>query len=329
MKHTLTILVFLCLAVGTAQAQMWFADGTRWVTNLGSMSGYSTTITKIMGDTVMGDKVMRKSDIQSEYALYPIAQGLEADTSYFYGAGNYYWEQNDSIFMRDDANSITLLFDFSAMVGDTMHFGQNFDEQPIFIILDSITTVYKVGKERRMQYWHYISPDTVSLCSSVKFNILEGLGLISHEVTYSYAPDEPYVIFGGARSPRAVISQCYIMDAGISNINCYHDGSVAADTSAWGSPCQDTIISNVPKPILLSGMTITPNPATSTAVIQWQQPVSGTLVVADFSGREVARPPLHNATSHALDCAAWPQGVYVVRVLANEGSYAAKLVVAR
>ena len=107
------------------------------------------------------------------------------------------------------------------------------------------------------------------------------------------------------------------------------------DSVGCFSPGCDTNLQWITTPIIapptLLGTTnllVQPNPATATAVVQWQHPLTGYLTVTDLTGREVLHQPLQNATAHTLDCRAWPQGVYVLRVVGQDGHrYISKFII--
>ena len=101
---------------------------------------------------------------------------------------------------------------------------------------------------------------------------------------------------------------------------------------AQGSDCDtlgiDTEVAIATTPKLSDAFSITPNPAAATAVVQWQHPLTGYLTATDLTGREVLHQPLQNTTAHTLDCRAWPQGVYVLRVVGQDGHrYISKFII--
>ena len=304
MKKILTIIciVWAC----TAQAQMWFADGTRW--------NYITFMTGLYaGYAVNGEDTI-------DNVVYKIMEGFGRVR-----------ESNDSVFVRDNLGNDILLYSFSAMPNDTLHFpdisgfswisdwpgGLSWESScSKTLVLDSVALVDMYGTQRRMQYWHLdVNPNVLG--ARTYLHILEGVGCIYFGIGlildngYGSAPFNLW---------EAIMGNC-TTETIYTNFICFYDPvhmSVA-------DSCAVLINSSTELPRILE---VAPNPAAATAVVQWQQPLTGYLAVTDLTGREVLHQPLQNATAHTLHCHAWPQGVYLLRVVGQDGHrYISKFII--
>ena len=300
MKKILTIIciVWAC----TAQAQLWFADGTRWVysvLDIGSWEIYYT------GHIVNGEDTI-------DNVIYKM-MGFDRVR-----------ESNDSVFVRDNLGNDVLVYSFSAMPNDTLHFpdisGFSWSWEwtcSKALVLDSVALVDMYGTQRRMQYWHLdVDPEVISYDKEY-LNILEGVGCIYFgNPLYPSTGSTPF-------NPWEAIADHCILDFTYENFFCFYDPVHMSVVDSCTVPSASS--TELPRMLVVA-----PNPATATAVIQWQHPLTGYLTATDLTGREVLYQPLQNATAHTLDCRAWPQGVYVLRVVEQDGHRTtAKLLITR
>jgi hypothetical protein len=140
--------------------------------------------------------------------------------------------------------------------------------------------------------------------------------------TYDYNPDMGERLFD--------IELCYdggfILSGDAFPLNVV--GSNATD--AWilkvdsmGCAQSNCLTATEPAPIhLVSGVVVSPNPATDAVQVQWELPLTGVIAVLDMQGRELYRAGITEAIRHSFDCSGWPSGAYILRLETREGAFA-------
>ena len=305
MKKILTIIciVWAC----TAQAQLWFADGTRWNYSTFIVEGWGVSYTIYSGYTINGEDTI-------DNVIYKM-MGFDRVR-----------ESNDSVFVRDNSGNDILLYNFSAVPNDTLHFpdisefGWGFEWEwscSKTLVLDSVALVDMYGTQRRIQYWHLdVDPEAITYANRY-LHILEGVGCV-----YFGNPLSPSTSSTPFNLWEYIAGNCY-MDVSYEDLDCFYDPVHMSVADSCTVPSASS--TELPRMLVVA-----PNPATATTAIKWQQPLTGYLTATDLTGREVLYQPLQNATAHTLDCRAWPQGVYVLRVVGQDGHRTtAKLLITR
>lgn len=83
----------------------------------------------------------------------------------------------------------------------------------------------------------------------------------------------------------------------------------------------------ISSPSVNNTISVYPNPASTQATIQWQQPLSGKLMLYNLQGELLQQQMLFNQNSHTLDISSLQTGMYLVTVQTEQGVHGTKLLV--
>jgi hypothetical protein len=274
-------LLFLFLTAISLQisAQEFAPIGSKWHYDEGTITPVVMTFLNIesVSDTIISGISCRKLIKISRFSITP-------DTSYI-----FMYSKNDSVFFYAE-NAFHLLYDFSAVAGDTITLGyyKTYDGSPLTMVVDSTGTIDINGQIRTLQYV------TCGDGISIEFGgiVIEGIG----NINYLFPLPDNYV-----EGPL----RCY-QDSIIGLfINPYHP------ENGWNFQDCDQIITGISQPEPITRLNVFPNPTTHFLTIT-NLDMPARFKVTDIMGRTVKSGEV--IPSQAINVDDFVNGIYFLEV---------------
>lgn len=229
------LFVFLTAVSYQISAQEFAPVGSKWHYDEGTFNPNLITFQTIesVSDTIINSVPCRKLIRVSRFSGTP-------DTSIL-----YMYSMNDSVFFYIE-NNFHLLYDFSAIAGDTITLGYytTYNGSPLLMVIDSTGTIDVNGQIRSLQYI------TCGDGISIEFGgiVIEGIG----NTNYMFPlPDNS--MDGPLRCYEDSITGLFI--------NPYHQ------ENGWNFQDCEQIITGINQPEAVTEITLFPNPTTNSLAI--------------------------------------------------------------
>ena len=251
--------------------------GNEWHTLSTTLFGYSNYVNWCSGDTIIGDvrymKIMGTLDDGYPHLFTVLKE-----------EGGKVWKRHLNTSME------TLLYDFTANVGDTLCFG----EPGASFVLDSISMV-QIGDVDRRKFWFGLEYDGLGN-PRAKETWVEGVGSDFGLLWSGY-----YGVYDGWH--------CLL---------CFHQRGELIWQNPEYNTCTypyDAVEENKE-----TGISVYPNPGNNTlnicaAVTMWQ-PYNARIEIYDLSGKLIHNQQITDNIT-AIKTSAWPSGTYIWKVIAN------------
>ena len=300
MKSNLLTLIVIALFYGnTLSGQTEFMPvGAKWITEASSFWGYGGFITfHVKKDTICG-KVPCKQVVESGKRR---SDGVEVE-----GPFRYIIQKGDSIFYLSTPSSKPyFLYKNHYAVGDSIVFPTNPNINATTVYIDSV--IVQNGVTRYASRMVYFSSSSVKYVQK-RFNMYDKFFPDLHwDITYIY--------------------QMGFWDGSYYTPLCYTDRSTFYNTpneSRFPSPC-DSLKKSSPNLNLDEALTIFPNPANQIVFMRSKPSQSVTVNIYDMRGVEYLQKKL--TTPNYLDVATFPNGMYIVKIVEENGAIQTKKMV--
>lgn len=276
MKHFLLFLLLSVSIAGFAQTNFRFADSkARW-----NVWQHNWAISVVFPRSVYGDTVFAGKN-------YQVISGewLRRDSS----NKIYRWIGHD-----------TLLYDFGAQVGDTIHTlapGYQDYLYPALYIVDAIDTVV-MGKPRLRMFLHGTQNTTW----------IDGIGDLKADPLTG-----TYVYNGLGVSHQNVLCE----------VSCFFENGQLLYGNATSGNCI-TGFNDIAEP----GLKVYPLPATNQLTLEWNNSDLQGYSIYNTEGKLLSTADIIPETNKVVvDCVAWPTGIYFVQLQTKSGIYYRKVLV--
>lgn len=276
MKKIITISFFLLQISLQAQTDFRFADSTaRW-----NVWQHNWAISVVFPRSVYGDTVFAGKN-------YQVISGgwLRRDSS----NKIYRWIGHD-----------TLLYDFGAQVGDTIHTlapGYQDYLYPALYIVDAIDTVV-MGKPRLRMFLHGTQNTTW----------IDGIGDLKADPLTG-----TYVYNGLGVSHQNVLCE----------VSCFFENGQLL----FGNPSLGNCITGI-NDLIEPEIQVYPLPATNQLTLEWSNSDLQSYSIYNAEGKLLSTSAIiQTANKTVIDCAAWPAGIYIVQLQTKWETYYRKVIV--
>lgn len=251
-----TALFYLMFVLPGSGQVSWFPVGAKWHYQISSMIGGGLTMLEVLkGDTLIANHPYKRI-LSTTIIQYPA--GLDTSTEML-----YVYEENQVVFGYDQWSGGTLLYDFTAVVGDTisMYFG---GLSPYPFVVDSIGQMDMNGVQLTFQDIRF-----PGLFEPGEFNtmrVVEGLGSINSHLFHNRTIIQPF-------------------DFPSYYFRCYEDVNIGLINLSFNQVECDYIdgVTSTPESAGISTL-IFPNPASDFVTIQTGGRSVDKIVVIDVFG---------------------------------------------
>lgn len=273
------LFVFLTAISFQISAQEFAPIGSKWHYDEATFNPDLITFLTIesVSDTIISGISCRKLMKISRFSITPI-------TSYI-----FMYSKNDSVFFYAE-NAFHLLYDFSAVAGDTITVGYytTYDGSPLTMVVDSTGTIDINGQIRTLQYVTCGDGMVIEFGGTV----IEGIGNINY-------------LFPLLENAMEGPLRCY-QDSIIGLfINHYHP------ENGWNFQDCDQIITGISQPEPIMRLNVFPNPTTHFLTIT-NLDMPARFKVTDIMGRTVKSGEV--IPSQAINVDDFVNGIYFLEV---------------
>ena len=284
LNPVLTAFVYLLTILPVFGQVAWFPESAKWHYQFSSMIGGGlTTLEVLNGDTLIANHPYKRI-LSTTIVQRPL--GLDTSTEML-----YVFEENQVVYGYDQWFGGTLLYDFTAMVGDTigMYFG---GLSPYPFVVDSIGQMDMNGYQLTFQDIRF--PSLFEPGEFDKMRVVEGLGSINSHLLHNRTIIQPFDF-------PSYYFRCYedvnigLINLSINLVDCdFIEGVTSTQESAGVSA------------------SIFPNPAGDFVTIQMDGKPVDKIVLVDMLGvvRMEANPS--EQTSITMDIQGLENGVFII-----------------
>ena len=190
-------------------------------------------------------------------------------------------------------NEEVLLYDFNVNVGDTVYY-PHLDST--YVIINWIDSVLIQGEYRKQFHYTY-TYNSMSNCNPFSQNYVEGIGDIN----------------------MGLFSIFIFYFENSESLNCFEDDEVSYSNV---SNCMTLGTDDI---IIKDSNQIYPNPASEVLFIEIDNPTTNLIYILDITGKEIyTTKALQRTTS--IDVSYLKSGLYMVKIVSNQGNITSKLI---
>lgn len=310
MKKKLFILVitFICEGVFSQSLPVFSSDGSQWTQWIGYWNGQFGNVYNhyyYVNYVIEGDTSVNGKTLQKFFTAGVASDHIDTLCKTFSG---YFYKDSNKVYSGNHPDSLSLIYNYNLAKGDSFPIkgcylnGGQFVYQTFYPKVDSITTIFYAGRNRRCIQFSLLP-------FSTQVTWLEGVGDINYGLVWSYSNIMIFNSFGTS----------------LSGFGCFYDGgNQLSNGTCHYTNCTQNMIDK------FDGKTnevfVYPNPTSSIIFVECSGEVNS-IILTDIMGRSMVCETKISWTKHLVDVSHLPEGVYFLEIHKPEGTISKKIIV--